>query len=89
MKDMIWQVHGGSWRCSNCLTMPMCKTITEIKYCPNCGAKAIAYETELYETERLRAVITHPMELWTSVGTRWKNDDFLSDDFKELVIEDD
>lgn len=88
MKDMIWQVHGGSWRCSNCLTMPMCKAITDIKYCPNCGAKAIAYETELYETEKLRAVVTHPMKDWTSAGIIQENDDSLSDNFEEWIVED-
>ena len=87
MKDMIWQVHGGSWRCSNCLTMPMCKEITDMKYCPNCGAKATAYETEIYKPGKPNAIVMHPMEEHEEFSLiRWEVDnDSLSDDFEERV----
>jgi len=62
MKEMIWKVFGGSWRCSNCLTMPMCKDITDMKYCPNCGAKAIAYETDVCKDGRIYGVLLNWME---------------------------
>lgn len=58
---MIWKAFGGSFRCSCCNGMPEFKDITRLKYCPNCGAKATAYEA--YKNEDGKIVIVHyPME---------------------------
>ncbi len=62
MKYMIWKVHGDTWRCPICLTEPMFKEITDMKYCPNCGAKATAYETVIYKDEKACGVLLNWME---------------------------
>ena len=59
---MIWKAFGGSFRCSCCNYMPEFRgSITKVKYCQNCGAKATAYEA--YTNEDGKIVIEqYPME---------------------------
>ena len=90
MEDMIWKVHGDAWQCSNCSTIVMCsKLITDLKYCPNCGYRATAYETEMHEPGKPNAIVMHPMEEHEEFSLiRWEvDDDSLSDDFEERVKE--
>lgn len=37
-KTGYWDKTGCSYRCSECMVMPVFKDIRTLKYCPNCGA---------------------------------------------------
>lgn len=42
---MIWLNFGGSYRCSNCYTMPDFADIRNIKTCPKCHHRSDGFES--------------------------------------------